>query len=314
MERALAEIDLATGSIARGLLRDRRARSLEREIAVTRKRLEGKRAELDVKRQRLRRLEQRAEELEASRRAAKLFRLHSSTAPPRVLRATVRAPREIAERAPDPRDAAGRPSLVVVPRPLLVGRQGLASADVRTIVLEADLDRRQRAEAMAKAREAILGGERVTAAPLPPAAQVVRFAVWCRTEGRCVDCGTSERVAFDRILPARRGRIGRGFEHRAALRALQGAAGRERGASAGHASAGRRGSLLPLADQWAHLGSNQGPLACEASALPLSYAPGAEKGIGGTFRAWLRRRSHRRVSALAAGRAVGSAGRGASSS
>ena len=24
---------------------------------------------------------------------------------------------------------------------------------------------------------------------------------------------------------------------------------------------------------WAHLGSNQGPLACEASALPLSYAP-----------------------------------------
>ena len=26
--------------------------------------------------------------------------------------------------------------------------------------------------------------------------------------------------------------------------------------------------------QWAHLGSNQGPLACEASALPLSYAPG----------------------------------------
>jgi hypothetical protein len=26
--------------------------------------------------------------------------------------------------------------------------------------------------------------------------------------------------------------------------------------------------------QWARLGSNQRPLACEASALPLSYAPG----------------------------------------
>ena len=26
---------------------------------------------------------------------------------------------------------------------------------------------------------------------------------------------------------------------------------------------------------WAHLGLNQGPLACEASALPLSYAPGS---------------------------------------
>jgi ATP-dependent Clp protease adaptor protein ClpS len=38
--------------------------------------------------------------------------------------------------------------------------------------------------------------------------------------------------------------------------------------------------------QWAHLGSNQGPLACEASALPLSYAPERAKGIGGlgTFR------------------------------
>lgn len=30
--------------------------------------------------------------------------------------------------------------------------------------------------------------------------------------------------------------------------------------------------------QWAHLGSNQGPLACEASALPLSYAPGRNRG------------------------------------
>jgi hypothetical protein len=29
----------------------------------------------------------------------------------------------------------------------------------------------------------------------------------------------------------------------------------------------------PMKTEWAHLGSNQGPLACEASALPLSYAP-----------------------------------------
>ena len=28
-----------------------------------------------------------------------------------------------------------------------------------------------------------------------------------------------------------------------------------------------------LFDRWAHLGSNQGPPACEAGALPLSYAP-----------------------------------------
>jgi hypothetical protein len=30
--------------------------------------------------------------------------------------------------------------------------------------------------------------------------------------------------------------------------------------------------------EWAHLGLNQGPLACEASALPLSYAPGTSTG------------------------------------
>ena len=28
-------------------------------------------------------------------------------------------------------------------------------------------------------------------------------------------------------------------------------------------------------ERWAHLGSNQGPPACEAGALPLSYAPRA---------------------------------------
>jgi hypothetical protein len=32
----------------------------------------------------------------------------------------------------------------------------------------------------------------------------------------------------------------------------------------------------PQESEWARLGSNQRPLACEASALPLSYAPGSE--------------------------------------
>ena len=32
---------------------------------------------------------------------------------------------------------------------------------------------------------------------------------------------------------------------------------------------------------WARLGSNQRPLACEASALPLSYAPGRVVIVGG---------------------------------
>ena len=196
MERALAEIDLATGSIGRGLLRGRHARTLEREIAVTRKRLQVKRADLDAKRQRLHAYEQHADEC----RVAKLFRLHSS-----------QHHLECSERR-FARLARSQSEL-----PILVARQdgrrwwwfrdrfwwddqGLAAENVRTIVLEADLDRKQRADALANARAAILG-EHVTAAPLPPAAQVVRFAVWCRDKGRCVDCGTSERVAFDPILP-----------------------------------------------------------------------------------------------------------------
>jgi len=36
----------------------------------------------------------------------------------------------------------------------------------------------------------------------------------------------------------------------------------------------KHGYFKPFVALWAHLGSNQGPLACEASALPLSYAPG----------------------------------------
>ena len=35
------------------------------------------------------------------------------------------------------------------------------------------------------------------------------------------------------------------------------------------------GTVSATPSSWARLGSNQRPLACEASALPLSYAPGA---------------------------------------
>src|SRR6266404_8368260 len=50
--------------------------------------------------------------------------------------------------------------------------------------------------------------------------------------------------------------------------------------------------------KWARLGSNQRPLACEASALPLSYAPGAHYsshspvghwGVGGVCKAFSKR-------------------------
>ena len=46
---------------------------------------------------------------------------------------------------------------------------------------------------------------------------------------------------------------------------------------------------LPLEaiPSWAHLGLNQGPLACEASALPLSYAPGSTARIAASLH-WAR--------------------------
>ena len=54
----------------------------------------------------------------------------------------------------------------------------------------------------------------------------------------------------------------------------------------------QRGALPPeLSAEWARLGSNQQPLVCETSALPLSYSPMPKSGTRirtstHTFRAW----------------------------
>jgi hypothetical protein len=56
---------------------------------------------------------------------------------------------------------------------------------------------------------------------------------------------------------------------------------RGRFGSVGRSGLTRREVWIPQSDAvsglWARLVSNQRPLACEASALPLSYAPGAEQ-------------------------------------
>jgi hypothetical protein len=52
-------------------------------------------------------------------------------------------------------------------------------------------------------------------------------------------------------------------------------------AASGIRSTGRRGLRGTI---WARLGSNQRPLACEASALPLSYAPGRDDQSRGRVR------------------------------
>ena len=43
-------------------------------------------------------------------------------------------------------------------------------------------------------------------------------------------------------------------------------------------------ALVAGTSAWAHLGLNRGPLACEASALPLSYAPGTRTVAAGSRR------------------------------
>jgi Phage integrase family len=52
---------------------------------------------------------------------------------------------------------------------------------------------------------------------------------------------------------------------------------RESGVSVDNAWTSGKPCTFPA---WAHLGLNQGPLACEASALPLSYAPSTEEDSG----------------------------------
>ena len=77
--------------------------------------------------------------------------------------------------------------------------EGLDPRDVRVFVLDADLRRRQRAHALAKARATLLAEEprEVDTSEMSP---LIRFAVWCRDRGRCVDCGTPDDVRFDEIL------------------------------------------------------------------------------------------------------------------
>jgi hypothetical protein len=77
---------------------------------------------------------------------------------------------------------------------------GLTAQEVKIFVLDTDLRREQQAAAIARARTHVLGepDRRDADVPISP---VVRFAVWCRDRGRCVDCGTPENVGFDEILP-----------------------------------------------------------------------------------------------------------------
>ena len=279
MERLLAETDVATGSSGRALLRDRRARSLEREITATRRRLQAKRAELDVKRQRLGALEQRAARFDPARRA-KLFRLHSSKhhleCSERRFARFARSQSEL----PILVGTARWPPLVVVPRPVLVGRQGHVGRRCP--------DGRSRGGSRP---ETTGGGNGEGACRHPRRARDGRAAV-TQSAGRALRRVVPRSWALRRLWrerarrfrsdpSLRRRRLRRAAEHRASLRALQAAAGRERERAPG--SPERRSRPLPTTAsravrpsgfasprsnlEWAHLGSNQGEIpACPSRA------------------------------------------------
>jgi hypothetical protein len=181
-----------------------RARALEREIRAVRRRLLSKCEELQEKRERLHRLLGEVVDDDGIGRGARMYRLHSA-----------QHHVDCSER----RFARLATSQVELPV-LVTTRDGrrwwwyldrfwwdderLSARDIEALVLEADLGTRKRAAELARARAAVLG-EELAPAPEESFSPIVRFAVWCRDRGRCVDCRTSESLGYDQIVPFSKG-------------------------------------------------------------------------------------------------------------
>jgi hypothetical protein len=207
LEKLEEELASLTAPVSAGpgrrLLVARRRRALEHRIDSMRARMRAKEAEALEARERGRRAG-RAAPSDRPPRAARVFRLHSER---HHLECSAKRFAHLASSQAD--------------LPVLVGRKegrswwwfldrfwwdedGLDARDVKVIVLDLELQRKEEAERLARVREAVLGEEQGRAADRP-VSQIVRFAVWCRDRGRCVDCGTAEDVGFDDILPPARG-------------------------------------------------------------------------------------------------------------
>jgi hypothetical protein len=200
MEEELAELAAsAPHGPGRRLLVARRRRLLEHRIATVRGRLRAKQSEATATRELLRRLDQSGER-ESPPRGAKVFRLHSAQ---HHLECSERRFARLASSQAD--------------LPVLVERkdgrswwwyrerfwwddEGLDAHDVKVFVLDAELSSRQRAESLRELRASLLDEQ---ASDKDPAelSPILRFAVWCRDGGRCVDCGTTDDVRWDEILP-----------------------------------------------------------------------------------------------------------------
>jgi hypothetical protein len=204
MEDELASLpEPGAASPGRRLLRARRRRSLVHEIETLRSRVRTKHNETLAARERLRRLDENGVHTTPPR-GSRVFRLHSADHHLECSeRRFARLATSQAELPVLVERREGRSWWWYLDR-FWWGDDGLAAREVRIFVLDADLGRKQRAEAMAQARTRVLGEahqRRVDEA----VSQVVRFTVWCRDRGRCVDCGTAEHLRFDEILPLANG-------------------------------------------------------------------------------------------------------------
>ncbi len=189
-------------AIARQLEDERGERALTREIGMVRNRLRAAREKLQESRLRLQRVQLYASDDDARR--ARVFRLHSD-----------RHHLECSERR------FARLAASQLERPVLVmkrdGRRwwwyldrfwwdelGRSPAEVAALVAHGDLRRREQSEERARTAAALLGDEspQIRDEDVSP---IVRFAVWCRDRGRCVDCRSSEDLRYDQIVPFSRG-------------------------------------------------------------------------------------------------------------
>jgi multidrug efflux pump subunit AcrA (membrane-fusion protein) len=191
-------------AIARELDDARGERSLVHEMTMLRARLRAARHDLQASRARLERLERAASSDVERERRARIFRLHSA-----------RHYLEFSERR------FVRLAALQFERPMLVAKrdgrrwwwyldrfwwddEGLSARDVAALVTRGDRERTDRAAEVARTRASLFGEV------LPPDKEetfspIVRFAVWCRDRGRCVDCRSLLDLEYVQIIPYSRG-------------------------------------------------------------------------------------------------------------
>lgn len=179
-------------------------RSIVRELTMVRGRLRAARHKLHDSRTRFRRLRSEVSGRNEAGRRAKVFRLHSA-----------QHHLECSERR------FARLSTSQTDRPVLVAKregrhwwwyldrfwwddEGLSSRNVAALVLHLDLQQRRQADERARARAELLGTEYVRPRE-EDVSPIVRFAVWCRDRGRCVDCRCADDLEYDQIFPFSKG-------------------------------------------------------------------------------------------------------------